>query len=352
MEGSGKDNDGGIYLILEQLLIQHRRRHVAHRSAGRLRQLPHQRRPQGEGGSLTVQVDQWTLEGGIHREPPKDLVHAVRRQGEVGSGARVGVSFQKLLAMTPPESGSSSERRSFADAAVLLADLVLQLGSDPPQGQSDPAVKPTPASDKPTTVVVNDFGWKSACSPSATSGSGSTGTEGRGIIRLSIDEFGFVTEPNGGRYFSFSGSWPIFGTPSTKPVTTGADSTPDVGQGTSASSSPGCAEDPRGPRDASDLLIDGLRPVHHVQHALALGFGILSDAPRAIRFARPGSSSRCRPASPARPSSSAASSCTAARRVRRSIPIHPAGLEGARSRSRAPSNCLECPGSFAWNMQP
>ncbi len=159
IKGSGPDSDGGLYLILEQFLI---------RSVADWTTFPNPDSifvnvvvsddPKAKGISGTVQVtDLWTVEAGIHVEPPKELftlfgVHVK------GSGARLGVSFQKLFGNDAAVSGSSSRTKKFFDAAVILADLLIQLGSDPPNA-SDPAVKLTPTSGKPTQAVVNDFGW-------------------------------------------------------------------------------------------------------------------------------------------------------------------------------------------------
>ena len=279
MEGSGKDNDGGLYLILEQFLV----RSIADGMSLTDPQavfvnLVISDDPKAKGSSVTVQVtDQWTLEAGIHHEPPVDLF-TLFGVNVKGSGARVGVSFQKLFGNDATETGSSSGAKKFFDAAVLLADLVIQLGSDPPPGQADPAVKLTPTSDKPTQVVVNDIGWKLG---SFTIGNfwdpNSTELKAAGVIRLSIDEFGFVTEPNGGRYFSFSGSWPIFGTPSTKPASTGSDNTSTTTGKALGIQFYRLRWKIRGPRDASDLLIDGLGLSITYNTFSLLGFGMLSD---------------------------------------------------------------------------
>ena len=75
IEGSGKDNDGGLYLILEQFLI----RSVADGMSltdpqAIFLNLVISDDPKAKGISATVQVtDLWTLEAGIHFEPPKDL---------------------------------------------------------------------------------------------------------------------------------------------------------------------------------------------------------------------------------------------------------------------------------------
>jgi hypothetical protein len=278
MEGSGKDNEGGLYLILEQFLIQSIADGMSLTDPQSVYlNLVISDDPKAKGSSATVQVtDLWTLEAGIHHEPPVDLftLWGVKVKG---SGARVGVSFQKLFGNDATQTGPSSGTKKFFDAAVLLADLVIQLGSDPPPGNADPVVKLTPTSGKPTQVVVNDFGWKLG---SFTIGNfwdpSSTELTAAGVMRLSIDEFGFVTEPNGGRYFSFSGSWPITGMPSTKPASTGTDTTPTSGKALGIQFYR-VRWKIRGSRDASDFLMDGAGLSVTFNTFSLLGFGMLSD---------------------------------------------------------------------------
>ena len=280
VEGSGEDNSGGLYLILEQLMF----RSVADGSLTSPQtafvNIAFSDDPQAHGTSVTVELtDEWTLQAGIHLEPPHDLFTLFGVQVK-GSGVRAGVSFQRLFASDADETGAAPGRKSVFDALVLLADLVLVLGDQGAPGTSkDPAVKLTPAGDKPTTVVVNDIGWKlGSFSVGSFWDPSSTELKAAGVMRLSVDEFGFVTEPSGARYFAFSGSWPIFGTPSTQP--------PSAGQTPGSEPKEGSALGIqfyrlrwkiRGPRDASDLLVDGLGLAIRYGTFSLVGFGMLSD---------------------------------------------------------------------------
>lgn len=282
MEGSGADQSGGLYLILEQFLI----RSIADGSLtgpqSAFINIAFSDDPKATGNSVTVELtDEWTLEAGIHHEPPVDLFTLFGVQVK-GSGVRTGVSFQRLFRNDAEQTGPSPGKKSAFDALLLLADLQLVLGDDSTSTdpKQDPLVKLTPTANKPTTVVVNGIGWKLG---SFTIGSfwdpSSTELKAAGVMRLSVDEFGFATEPNGGRYFSFSGSWPVFGTPSVKPATSGDQSTDADSKKSSALGIQfyRLRWKIRGPRDASELLVDGIGLSISYNSFSLLGFGMLSD---------------------------------------------------------------------------
>ena len=268
VKGSGPQSDGGLYLILQQFLI---------RSFANGTSLDNPQTafvnvaisddPNAKGLSATVEVtDEWTLEAGLHIEPPKPLftlfgVHVK------GAGVRAGVSFKRLF--------DGEQGKGFFDAAVLLADLHVQLGNDPastdpPAG--DPLVKLTPKSGKPTKVVVNGIGYKFGSFAIGDFWQAEkTELTAAGVMRLSVDEFGFVTEPNGARYFSFSGTWPVFGTPTTQREA-GANSGSALGIQFYR-----LRWKIHGPRDASELLLDGLGLAIQYRSFSLIGFGMLSD---------------------------------------------------------------------------
>src|SRR5205807_219566 len=76
MEGSGPDKSGGLYLILEELFF----RSVGsgnvplNTSQFAFVSMAFSDDPAAKGKSVTVELtDEWTIEAGIHIEPPKPL---------------------------------------------------------------------------------------------------------------------------------------------------------------------------------------------------------------------------------------------------------------------------------------
>ena len=224
MKGSGVHQDDGLYVIVRQALIRSFENGTSlDDPQTAFLDMAISDDPQALGFAATVEItDDWALEAGFHVEPPKELFTLFGAHVR-GNGARAGVSFQRLFDDNPDT--------EFWNALLLVGDLVIVLGSEgsAPDPDADPPVKLESRSETPTTIVVNDIGYKF--------GSFAIGnfwqadkTELRafGTIRLSIDEFGFVTEPDGSRYFSFSGSWPVFGVPTAQPAP-GEDRKPGLG---------------------------------------------------------------------------------------------------------------------------
>lgn len=265
---SGLNESDGLYLIVRQALV----RSFANATSLDDPQVAFldaalSNDPNALGFSATIALtDEWTVEGGIHIEPPFKLFTLFNVDVKA-MGARAGLSFKRLF--------DQDSEATFADAAVLLGDLVLVLGPDPPasEGTSDgvPA-KIKSKTDQPTTIVVNDFGWKLGDFQFGNFWQADKAElKAAGVLRLSIDQFGFVTEPDGARYFSFSGTWPVFGAPTT-----------DYQTGSVSSTAFGMQFyrlrwKIRGPSDARPFLIDGLGLFLQFKTFSIIGSGMLSD---------------------------------------------------------------------------
>lgn len=170
----------------------------------------------GSGHSATIDVtDEWTLELGWRHDPGIQLFKLFGLNVRL-LGARVGLSFQRLT--------NDTEDYGVDDLVVAVADLELLVD----QGGNTP-VTIKPNLDKPKVIVVRDFGWRL--------GSFSIGKfwdpDGADLvafdtIKLHLDEYGFVSDPNGGQYFALSATLPL-GTEAVKPKP-GAPSSPDKDQ--------------------------------------------------------------------------------------------------------------------------
>jgi len=170
--------------------------------------------PTGKGQSATIDVtDEWTLELGWRNDPGIDLIKIFGLQIRL-LGARVGLSFQRLT--------NHTQNYGVEDIVVAVADLELVQVEDAPQ----PPVALKPNLDKPKTIVIRDFGWRL--------GSFSIGKfwdpdgadlSAFDVIKLHLDEYGFVSDPNGGRYFAISATLPL-GTEAVKPKP-GTETPPD-----------------------------------------------------------------------------------------------------------------------------
>lgn len=293
IKGQNADQSGGLYMILEQFMIQSVGGNLITDPGSILVTTPQSiflslafnDSPDAKGISATVDItDLWTLEAGLHFEPPKNLFTLFNVNVQA-VGVRAGVSFQKLFE-NPASDGESPGNKKVSDALVFLADLKIQLGKTDSQDPAPktPVVTVSSPSDKPTVVVIHDIGWKlGKVSVGSFWDPNSTELKAAGVMRLSIDEFGFVTEPNGARYFSFSGSWPVFGTPSTKPPGSSTSNTPPPAGAPATNDNALGIQFYRlrwkihGPRDASELLIDGLGISMKFGNFGLLGFGMLSD---------------------------------------------------------------------------
>lgn len=160
--------------------------------------------PAGRGESATINVtDGWTVEAGWRHDPGVALFELFGVNVRL-LGVRGGFSIQRLT--------DDTEVYGLEDVVVLVGDIELIMDG---AGDPDVALRPTLGDSK--IVVVRDFGWRL--------GSFSIGQfwdpEGAELvafdsIRLHLDEYGFVAEPGGGRYFALSASLPL-GTEAVKP---------------------------------------------------------------------------------------------------------------------------------------
>jgi hypothetical protein len=167
----------------------------------------------GQGHSATIDVtDEWTLELGWRYDPGQPLFKLFGVDVRL-IGARVGLSFERLT--------SDTKNYDVEDLFVLVADLELIVS----KGKQEVIVM-KPNLDKPKVIVVRDFGWRL--------GSFSIGKfwdpDGADlvafdVIRLHLDEYGFVSDPNGGRYFALTATLPL-GTEAVKPAP-GTPASPD-----------------------------------------------------------------------------------------------------------------------------
>jgi hypothetical protein len=171
--------------------------------------------PTGAGHAATIDVtDEWTLELGWRHDPGIQLFKLFGLNVRL-LGARVGFSFQRAT--------NETEDYGVEDLLVAVADLELLVD------KGDDTIGIKPDLDKPKVIVVRDFGWRL--------GSFSIGKfwdpDGADlvafdVIRLHLDEYGFVSDPNGGRYFALSATLPL-GTEAVTPKP-GTPSSPDKGQ--------------------------------------------------------------------------------------------------------------------------
>ena len=208
----------GRYLIVEQLLLRSVRLDDPHAAEAQFlfAKMVLTDDETGAGHSATIDVtDEWTLELGWRHDPGIPLFKLFGLNVRL-LGARTGLSFQRLT--------NDSEDYGVEDLVVAVADLELLVD----QGADTP-VKLKPDLNKPKVIIVRDFGWRL--------GSFSIGKfwdpDGADLvafdtIRLHLDEYGFVSDPNGGRYFALSATLPL-GTEAVKPKP-GTPATPDKDQ--------------------------------------------------------------------------------------------------------------------------
>ena len=166
-EGSGVNRDDGLYVIVRQALI----RSFANGTSlddpqTAFLDMAISDDPQALGMNATVEItDEWTLEAGIHREPPATAPFTLFGAHVKASGVRAGASFQRLFDDDP--------ETEYWKALVLVADLVIVLGSEgsgtgpgrrPSRQARFPLREHRPRSSSTTSAT------SSATPPSATSG--------------------------------------------------------------------------------------------------------------------------------------------------------------------------------------
>ncbi|HKF61559.1 MAG TPA: hypothetical protein VKB42_09390 [Dongiaceae bacterium] len=151
----------------------------------------------GNGPKIAATVgidDQWTITAGVALDPATTPVKMTIADTTVGLvGLKFGVSVSRL-----------ANNMEFKDSFELLGDLFVQ-GKQASAG-SGGAFQVTSLTGKPLSVVMRDIGWKLG----NISLSGLSMPDGMQLIfarlvHVIIEELGWVEEPNGTPYFSFSG---------------------------------------------------------------------------------------------------------------------------------------------------
>lgn len=144
-------------------------------------------------GATVAIDDEWTLAAGIVLDPATTPVKMTIADTTVGLvGLKFGVSVSRLARDLP-----------FSDSFEILGDLFVQ-GKEPGAGNS--IFQVASLTGKPLSVVLQDIGWKLG----NLSLSGLSMPDGMQlvfakVVHIIIEELGWVEEPNGTPYFSFSG---------------------------------------------------------------------------------------------------------------------------------------------------
>lgn len=145
------------------------------------------------GGTVSID-DQWTLALGLVLDPATTPAKFTVADTTIGLvGLRFGLSVARL-----------SKNMPFKDSFEVLADLFVSGTPDAPG--SGKVFKVTSLTGKPLSIVMHDIGWKLG----HLSLSGLSMPDGMqlifaNVVHLIIEELGWVEEPNGAPYFSFSG---------------------------------------------------------------------------------------------------------------------------------------------------
>lgn len=258
----------GNYLIIEQLLFKSVRFDDPNATDQQIAfaKLVIASDPTGKGSSAVINVtDGWTIELGYRNDPGLPLFKLFGINVRL-LGVRAGLSIQRLT--------DDTKSYDFEDVTVLVGDLELLV-----DGSGDTAVKIKPDLNKPKVVVVRDFGWRL--------GSFSIGTfwdpDGANLvafdaIKLHLDEYGFVAEPNGGRYFALTATLPL-GTEAVKPKP--GDTTP-ADKDTFKHAGGGLRlhrlrTKIAGPEQAPQTLLDGITLGFREGKVQIVGSGMLAD---------------------------------------------------------------------------
>ncbi len=258
----------GQYLVIEQLLFRSVRFADPNAADAQFAfaRLVITDDPSGVGESATINItDGWTVEAGVRIDPGVQLFKLFGVDVRL-LGVRGGFSIQRLT--------DDEEVYDLEDVAVLVGDLELVIGAS---GADAVMLKPSLGGAK--VVVIRDFGWRL--------GSFSIGNfwdpEGAELvafdtIRLHLDEYGFVSEPNGGRYFALSASLPL-GTEAVKPKPGDAtppdkDSFKHAGGGLRLHR---LRTKINGPEQAPQTLLDGITLGFREGRVQITGSGMLGD---------------------------------------------------------------------------
>jgi hypothetical protein len=144
------------------------------------------------GGAVSID-DQWMLAAALVLDPATTPVKFTIADTTIGLvGLKFGVSFTRLAKTMP-----------FKDSFEIVADLFVQ-GKVP--AESSGIFQITSLTGKQLSVVLRDIGWKLG----NISMSGLSMPDGMqlifaNVVHVIIEELGWVEEPNGAPYFSFSG---------------------------------------------------------------------------------------------------------------------------------------------------
>ena len=139
--------------------------------------------------------DDWTLAFGFAMEPTATPVKMTIADTTIGLvGVKFGLSIGRLARALP-----------FKDSYEVLADLYVQ-GAPPKPGKLDDFFKITSLTGKPLSVVLHEIGWKLGhLSLNALQMPDGMQLVFANLVHVIIEEMGWVEEPNGTPYFSFSG---------------------------------------------------------------------------------------------------------------------------------------------------
>jgi hypothetical protein len=216
--------------------------------------------------------DEWTVQAG-HREGTGFELFKIADAKVAYWGAKLGFSIKRGISKDPPY--------EWYEMFQVLLDLSLRVEPSNVGGKKSP-VQLRSLSGKEVEVVMRDVGWNLG-EPAA---SGLTFPEGMqlifgDVVRFIVEEMAWLTDTNGGRYFSFSGGVSIF------PGAAKVNASPAVGSGT--------AEDTDkdgnglgirfrrlryrvgGNPEAPDWLLDGISLLLQLGPVRLTGFGMISQ---------------------------------------------------------------------------
>jgi hypothetical protein len=146
------------------------------------------------GGQVGID-DQWTVEAGFVLAPATTPLMFTIADTTVGLvGIKFGISISRLC-----------QQMKFTDSFEALGDLYVS-GKPSTPSATDNIFKITSLTGKPLSIVIHDLGWKLG-HPSLDGLQMPDGMQlvFANTVHVIIEELGWVEEPNGTPYFSFSG---------------------------------------------------------------------------------------------------------------------------------------------------
>jgi hypothetical protein len=191
------DSGAGLYLVVERLEFRTGST-ASHSDSPPVLELTAGLVWQGSGSSQTGGTlaigDDWLLQLSVELGAVSPL--------HVGTfvGAVVSINAIRLgLRLTTLDDAGNSWQ-------VLVDVSVRDTSAPPADGKSSP-FKVTSLTGKPLDVILRDIGWSLGRPQLGTSIAAPEGVQlvFAGVVRLILEELGFVEEPGGGTYFSFSG---------------------------------------------------------------------------------------------------------------------------------------------------